>query len=140
MYQYDLCEELSNGFYNLQQPLSKLPLYKDRWNLQSHGICKDYWIQTVFIQSCSKKLTFQEIQDLSVKYEKGWIHHEYESVPLPSFSFYQSDLEEIYERFTAKQDSQTIEIKQYKDYFTFAILSPKKLSSTKLNYFIVNNI
>ena len=140
MYQYDLCCSLSDGFYDLQQPLSKLPLYKDRWNLQSHGICKDYWIQTVLIQANSKKITFQEIQDLSVKYGEGWIHHEYESRSLPPFSFYQSDIEEIYEKFTAIQDNQTIEIKQYKDYITFSVISPKKMTTSQLNYFIVNNI
>lgn len=137
MYQYDLCCSLSDGFYDLQQPLSKLTFYKHRWNLESKGMYKDYWIQTVWIQACSNQLTFHEIQDLSVNYKDGWIHHEYERIQIPSFSFYQTDTEESYERFTASQDTKTIDIKKYSDYFTFSVISPKKLTTSELNYFII---
>ena len=120
MYTLSFITEVKDGIYNLQLPLSMKEGIIEQYNLNKLGKIKEYWINNVKISSDRSRIIFNYINDKSniYKEEQCILIQEYDIKECPCFSFYKTDIEDIYLLYETIINNVKIQLREYQEYLT----------------------
>ena len=120
MYLFHYCKKINDFLFDEKIDKKHLQFIINKFNLQSKGVFKEYWDKNVKILSNKGLLTYNYINDLSVRFENDYIINEFESEKCIHYNFYEVDSEENYTLYENEIDSIKYILKVYDTYLSFS--------------------